>query len=138
MRISDWSSDVCSSDLASILDDSPVQLDTASGLYVPKNYDRSFKGPVSVRHALASSLNVPAVRTLIIDDVQHFRDRLWALGYHGLVEDGEYYGFSLALGSAEVSLVEQANAFRTFANQGRWSPVRFGRRERPGAARQAV
>ncbi len=110
---------------ASILDDSPVQLDTASGLYVPKNYDRSFKGPVSVRHALASSLNVPAVRALIIDDVQQFRDRLWALGYHGLVEDGEYYGFSLALGSAEVSLVEQANAFRTFANSGKWSPVSF-------------
>src|SRR3546814_6236835 len=65
---------------ASILDESPVKLDTASGLYVPKNYDRSFKGPVSVRHALASSLNVPAVRTLIIDDVQQFRDRLWALG----------------------------------------------------------
>ncbi|WP_422059150.1 penicillin-binding protein 1C [Sphingopyxis sp.] len=110
---------------ASILDDSPVQLDTASGLYVPKNYDHSFKGPVSVRHALASSLNVPAVRALVIDDVQEFRDRLWALGYHGLVEDGEYYGFSLALGSAEVSLVEQANAFRTLANMGKWSPVTF-------------
>ncbi|MGQ2935048.1 MAG: penicillin-binding protein 1C [Sphingopyxis sp.] len=110
---------------ASILDDSPVQLDTASGLYVPKNYDRSFKGPVSVRHALAASLNVPAVRALVIDDVQQFRDRLWALGYHGLVEDGEYYGFSLALGSAEVSLVEQANAFRTLANIGKWSPVAF-------------
>ncbi len=110
---------------ASILDDSPVQLDTASGLYVPKNYDHSFKGPVSVRHALASSLNVPAVRALVIDDVQQFRDRLWALGYHGLVEDGEYYGFSLALGSAEVSLVEQANAFRTFANMGKWSPVTY-------------
>ena len=110
---------------ASILDDSPVQLDTASGLYVPKNYDRSFKGPVSVRHALAASLNVPAVRALVIDDVQQFRDRLWALGYHGLVEDGEYYGYSLALGSAEVSLVEQANAFRTLANLGNWSPVRY-------------
>ena len=123
---------------ASILDDSPVQLDTASGLYVPKNYDRSFKGPVSVRHALASSLNVPAVRALVIDDVQQFRDRLWALGYHGLVEDGEYYGFSLALGSAEVSLVEQANAFRSFANQGRWSPVRYTPGERRGDARQVV
>ncbi|HJS12834.1 penicillin-binding protein 1C [Sphingopyxis sp.] len=110
---------------ASILDDSPVQLDTASGLYVPKNYDHSFKGPVSVRHALASSLNVPAVRALVIDDVQQFRDRLWALGYHGLVEDGEYYGFSLALGSAEVSLLEQANAFRTLANLGKWSQVYF-------------
>ncbi|HMQ20267.1 MAG TPA: penicillin-binding transpeptidase domain-containing protein, partial [Sphingopyxis sp.] len=124
---------------ASILDDSPVQLDTASGLYVPKNYDRSFKGPVSVRHALAASLNVPAVRALIIDDVQQFRDRLWALGYHGIVEDGEYYGFSLALGSAEVSLVEQANAFRTLANEGKYSPVNFldapGEREE---ARQIV
>lgn len=116
---------------ASILDDSPVQLDTASGLYVPKNYDHSFKGPVSVRHALASSLNVPAVRALVIDDVQQFRDRLWTLGYHSLIEDGEYYGFSLALGSAEVSLVEQANAFRTLANQGRWTPVHFT----PGAKR---
>jgi len=123
---------------ASILDDSPVQLDTASGLYVPKNYDHSFKGPVSVRHALASSLNVPAVRALVIDDVQQFRDRLWALGYHGLVEDGEYYGFSLALGSAEVSLVEQANAFRTFANAGRWTPVRFSPSDKGEAARQVV
>ena len=123
---------------ASILDDSPVQLDTASGLYVPKNYDHSFKGPVSVRSALASSLNVPAVRALVIDDVQEFRDRLWALGYHGLVEDGEYYGFSLALGSAEVSLVEQANAFRTLANQGRWSPVRFQPGARIDEPRQVV
>ncbi len=123
---------------ASILDDSPVQLDTASGLYVPKNYDHSFKGPVSVRHALASSLNVPAVRALVIDDVQQFRDRLWALGYHGLVEDGEYYGFSLALGSAEVSLVEQANAFRALANQGRWSPVHFLKGEKTEAPRQIV
>ncbi len=123
---------------ASILDDSPVQLDTASGLYVPKNYDHSFKGPVSVRHALASSLNVPAVRALVIDDVQQFRDRLWALGYHGLVEDGEYYGFSLALGSAEVSLVEQANAFRTFANRGRYAPVHFIRGEKAEDARQIV
>ncbi|MGL3820279.1 penicillin-binding protein 1C [Sphingopyxis sp. R3-92] len=123
---------------ASILDDSPVQLDTASGLYVPKNYDRSFKGPVSVRNALASSLNVPAVRALVIDDVQEFRDRLWALGYHGLIEDGDFYGFSLALGSAEVSLVEQANAFRSFANGGRWSPVHFALNESAGETRQIV
>jgi penicillin-binding protein 1C len=110
---------------ASILDDSPVQLDTASGLYVPKNYDNSFRGPVSVRSALAGSLNVPAVRTLLLAGVQPFRDRLWDLGYHGLTEDGAYYGFSLALGSAEVTLLEQANAYRTLANGGRWSPLRI-------------
>jgi penicillin-binding protein 1C len=123
---------------ASILDDSPVQLDTASGLYVPKNYDRSFRGPVSVRAALAGSLNVPAVRALVLGDVQDFRDRLWDLGYHGIVEDGDYYGFSLALGSAEVSLVEQANAFRTLANGGRFTPVRVVKDAKPAAARQVL
>ena len=110
---------------ASILDDSPVQLDTASGLYVPQNYDRGFKGPVSARTALAGSLNVPAVRTLLLVGVEPFRDRLWDLGYHGLVEDGQHYGFSLALGSAEVTLLEQAAAYRVLANGGRWSPLRL-------------
>ncbi|WP_426258342.1 penicillin-binding protein 1C [Sphingomonas sp. DC1600-2] len=110
---------------ASILDDSPVQLDTASGLYVPQNYDRGFKGPVSARSALAGSLNVPAVRTLLLVGVDPFRDRLWDTGYRGLVEDGEYYGYSLALGSAEVTLLEQADAYRSLAQGGRWSPLRL-------------
>ncbi len=119
---------------ASILDDSPVQLDTASGLYVPQNYDRGFKGPVSVRTALASSLNVPAVRTLLLTGTEAFRDRLWDSGYRGLTEDGDYYGFSLALGSAEVTLVQQAAAYRSLALGGKWSPVRLRaetRRETP-------
>lgn len=110
---------------ASILDDSPVQLDTASGLYVPQNYDRAFKGPVSVRTALAGSLNVPAVRTLLLTGTEAFRDRLWDSGYRGLTEDGAYYGFSLALGSAEVTLREQAAAYRALALGGRWSPLRL-------------
>ena len=110
---------------ASILDDSPVQLDTASGLYVPRNYDNAFMGPVSARRALANSLNVPAVRALLLDGVQDFRDRLWDLGYDGLEGDGSYYGFSLALGSAEVTLLQQANAYRTLANLGLASPIRM-------------
>jgi len=122
---------------ASILDDSPVQLDTASGLYVPQNYDRQFKGPVSVRTALAASLNVPAVRTLLVGGVEAFRDRLWDTGYRGLVEDGQYYGFSLALGSAEVTLLEQANAYRSIANAGRWSPLGLTPGAR-GAGRQIL
>ena len=110
---------------ASILDDSPVQLDTASGLYVPQNYDQSFRGPVSARTALAASLNVPAVRTLLLTGVDAFRDRLWDSGYRGLTEGGEHYGFSLALGSAEVTLLEQVAAYRALANAGRWSPLRL-------------
>jgi penicillin-binding protein 1C len=110
---------------ASILDDSPVQMDTASGLYVPQNYDHEFKGPVSVRTALAGSLNVPAVRTLVIAGTEPFRDRLWDTGYKGLTEDGQYYGFSLALGSAEVTLLEQVAAYRSLALGGVWSPLRI-------------
>lgn len=123
---------------ASILDDSPVQLDTASGLYVPQNYDNAFMGPVSVRRALANSLNVPAVRALLLDGVQDFRDRLADLGYSGLDNDGGFYGYSLALGSAEVSLLDQANAYRTLANLGRWSPLRLRADDPPGSPRQVV
>ena len=123
---------------ASILEDSPVQLDTASGLYVPRNYDNAFMGPVSVRRALANSLNVPAVRALLLDGVQDFRDRLADLGYDGLEADGSYYGFSLALGSAEVTLLEQANAYRTLANLGRWSPLRIKADDPAGEARQVL
>jgi len=122
---------------ASILDDSPVQLDTASGLYVPQNYDHAFKGPVSVRSALAGSLNVPAVRTLLLDGVDSFRDRLWDSGYRGLTEDGQYYGFSLALGSAEVTLLEQAAAYRMLALGGRYASLRI-RADDPRPALRAV
>ena len=81
---------------------------------------------MSVRTALAGSLNIPAVRTLILAGVEPFRERLHQLGYvEGLTESGDYYGFSLALGSAEVSLLEQANAYRTLANGGTWSPLRL-------------
>jgi penicillin-binding protein 1C len=110
---------------ASLLDDSPVSLDTATGVYLPQNYDRDFKGLVSVRTALGSSLNVPAVRTLVLVGVEAFRDRLHSLGYAGITQDGEFYGYSLALGSAEVSLWEQVNAYRTLARGGMASPLRL-------------
>ena len=123
---------------ASILEDSPVQLDTASGLYVPRNYDNAFMGPVTVRRALANSLNVPAVRALMLDGVQPFRDRLWDLGYTGLQEDGSYYGYSLALGSAEVTLMQQASAYRTLSNLGRWSPLRLRKDDPAGETKQLI
>ena len=117
---------------ASLLDDSPLNLDTGTGVYIPQDYDHEFKGLVSLRTALGSSLNVPAVRTLVVVGVQPFRDRLYELGYEGITEDGAYYGFSLALGSAEVSLWEQAQAYRTLARGGRFSPLRL-RSDEPAA-----
>ncbi len=107
---------------ASLLEDSPAHIPTASGLYIPQNYDRQFKGWVSVRTALAASLNVPAVRTLVMVSPDVFFAQLQALGLP-LRESGGYFGYSLALGSSEVALLHLSNAFRALANGGRFSPV---------------
>ncbi|TAK85309.1 MAG: penicillin-binding protein 1C [Aquabacterium sp.] len=108
---------------ASILDDSPVGLSTSSGLYIPQNYDHAFKGPVSLRTALGSSLNVPAVRTLVMVTPERFAQRLTALGLP-LKHNGDFYGYSLALGSAEVTLASLSNAYRALANGGVYAPWR--------------
>jgi penicillin-binding protein 1C len=107
---------------ASLVDDSPAQIATAGGLYIPQNYDRQFKGWVSVRTALAASLNVPAVRTLVMVTPDAFHRQLAAVGLP-LRESGDYFGYSLALGSPEVPLLHLTNAFRTLANGGRMGPV---------------
>lgn len=107
---------------ASLIEDSPAYIPTASGLYIPQNYDRQFKGWVSARTALAASLNVPAVRTLGMVTPDAFFRQLRALGMP-LRETGDYYGYSLALGSAEVPLLHLANAYRALANGGRAGPV---------------
>jgi len=110
---------------ASLLDDSPLNIDTATGIYFPQDYDHDYKGPVSMRTALGGSLNVPAVRTVMLVGVEAFRDRLHTLGYSTIAESGEYYGYSLALGSAEVTLWEQAQAYRTLADGGQSSALRI-------------
>ena len=110
---------------ASLLDDSPLDIAVLSGIYQPQNYDSQFKGLVTSRIALASSLNVPAVKTLSLVGIEPFLNRLRQLGIKGLNESGDFYGPSLALGSADVSLWELTNAYRTLANEGSWSELRF-------------
>lgn len=107
---------------ASLLDDSPAQLPTTGGLYMPQNYDHRYQGWVSVRTALGSSLNIPAVRTLVMVSPDAFHRQLQRLGMH-FPEGSGYYGYSLALGSAEVSLLQLTNAYRALANGGQWCPV---------------
>jgi penicillin-binding protein 1C len=107
---------------ASLLEDSSAQIQTSGGLYIPQNYDRQFKGWVSTRTSLGASLNVPAVRTLMMVGPDAFQKQLRRLGLP-LQQSGDYYGFSLALGSAEVSLLDLSNAYRTLANGGRSGPT---------------
>ena len=81
---------------ASLLDDAPAQIPTASGLYIPQSYDRQFKGWVSVR-------------TLVMLSPEALQRQLRAAGLP-LKESGDYYGYSLALDSAEVTLLSLTNA----------------------------
>jgi penicillin-binding protein 1C len=121
---------------ASLLDDSPVNLATASGLYMPRNYDGGYKGLVSLRTALASSLNIPAVRVAVTVTPEALFERLQALGF-ALPESGDYYGYSLALGSADVTLLALTNAYRALAAGGRIAPPRT-RLDQPAAAPRTV
>jgi len=116
---------------ASLLDDSPAQLATASGLYLPQNYDRQFKGWVSARTALGASLNVPAVRVGAMLGPDALFARLNAFGF-ALPENGGYYGASLSLGSADVTLLALTNAYRALANGGVYRDVNFGGRAAAG------
>jgi penicillin-binding protein 1C len=103
---------------ASLVEDSPLAIATARGVYAPQNYDRAFRGAVSVRTALAGSLNVPAVRTLDLVGVERFHDALRALGFDTLTQPDDHYGAALALGGADVTLLALANAYRALANGG--------------------
>ncbi|WP_423192615.1 penicillin-binding protein 1C [Cupriavidus sp. H18C2] len=121
---------------ASLLDDRPVNLPTGGGLYIPQNYDHRYAGWVSLRAALGSSLNVPAVRTLVMVTPHRFHRRLVSLGLP-LTQSGDYYGYSLALGSADVSLLSLTNAYRSFANAGTYAPPRMAM-DGPRPASRAV
>ncbi|MBI5073785.1 MAG: penicillin-binding protein 1C [Nitrospirae bacterium] len=108
----------------SVLVDSPLDVPTVFGVYRPENYDNDFKGPVQARDALASSLNVPAVKTLTLVGVGAFVSKLGEVGFSQLESD-EHYGFSIALGTADVTLYELVNAYRTLANRGVWSELKI-------------
>lgn len=110
---------------ASLLDDTPVDIPTVGGLYVPQNYDHTYRDVASVRTSLAGSLNVPAVRTLMLTGLDRFHERLRAVGITSLTEAPEFYGWSLALGSGDVSLLQLTNAYRTLANGGLQGSVSF-------------
>lgn len=110
---------------ASIMADVPRTFETPAGPYRPRNYDRRFRGPVRLREALASSLNVPAVELAAELGPPALLQTLHRAGFTSLHQSAEYYGVGLALGNGDVTLLELANAYRALANLGEWSPVRF-------------
>ena len=114
-----WSADT-------IILDEPVQFETAEGLpYSPKNFDLIYRSEVTVAEALAQSLNVPAVKTLDFVEIDPFLRLAESFGITTFDQPAEHYGLSLALGSGEIRLLELANAYSTFANNGNRAPISF-------------
>jgi penicillin-binding protein 1C len=122
---------------ASLIEDSAVNVPAAEGIYMPQNYDNDFKGLVTARTALSSSLNIPAVKTLMLVGPDDFGRRLRALGFRNL-KDGDYYGLSMALGSVDINLYDLVNAYRTMANGGRLSAMTVEPRGRGKSPRQVM
>ncbi|PID51864.1 MAG: penicillin-binding protein [Candidatus Moraniibacteriota bacterium] len=90
--------------------------------YVPQNFDGNHHGLVSVRKAIAGSLNVPAVKMLYLVGIDQAIDFAEILGITSL-KNRNRYGLSLVLGGGEVKLLEEVGAFAVFANDGVRAPV---------------
>lgn len=100
------------------IDDTPAVFkisDTES--YRPVNYDGRFHGRVTLRSALANSYNIPAVRTLNQMGVNSFIEHSRRMGI-STWNDPSRYGLSLTLGGGEVTMLDMARAYGTFANLG--------------------
>lgn len=85
--------------------------------YCPKNYDGTFKGPITVRDSLGNSLNIPAVKGLKAIGVKEFMDQATKMGITTW-NDPSLYGLSLTLGGGEVRMIDMAQAFSVLANEG--------------------
>ncbi|MEK7203233.1 MAG: penicillin-binding protein [Patescibacteria group bacterium] len=90
--------------------------------YEPHNYDNQEHGPVTMRKALAGSLNIPAVKTLYLAGVDNVLNLAKDLGYTTL-SNRDQLGLSLVLGGGEVKLIEHTNAYGVFAREGAYHPV---------------
>lgn len=105
---------------SSVLPDVPTEFGFER-LYVPQNFNNRFNGPVRLRVALASSLNVPAVYLLNELGLQTYLEKLSDLHFDSLVTADP--GLGLALGNADVTLFELTQGFSVFARDGIFVPL---------------
>jgi penicillin-binding protein 1A len=100
---------------SSILIDEPVEYPTVTGEpYVPQNYDHKFEGPVTLRHALEESRNVPAIKMMAELEPKNVLEYAKRFGFE---ENFPPY-LSIALGAGDATLLEVTSAYTAFPNQG--------------------
>ena len=100
-----------------LIDDTPFETMADGKNFQPQNYDHKFRGPIPMRQALASSVNIPAVRLLADQTPRVLLDRLERAGI-SLPFGPQYYGLALGLGTAEISLLDLTKAYASFARGG--------------------
>jgi len=92
-----------------------------SPCYAPGNYDSKFRGPMTFTTALAQSINIPAVKALYLAGIPNVLNLAKNMGITSLGQPKDY-GLSLALGAAEVRLLDITSAYSAFANDGTLNP----------------
>ncbi|MBP8617905.1 MAG: penicillin-binding protein [Candidatus Pacebacteria bacterium] len=90
--------------------------------YYVSNYDGRTRGPVTLRQALAQSLNIPSVKLLYLVGIQNVLDNAKKLGITTFTQPAQHYGLSLVLGGGGVTLLELTNAYSTFNQEGLFHP----------------
>jgi penicillin-binding protein 1C len=110
---------------ATVIADVRTSFPSADGFYRPENYNRRCYGPVRYRTALASSLNIPAVKVLLAaGGPSALHERLRVCGLTTLNRSAEIYGLGLTLGNCEGRLLEITNAYASLARLGEYRPWR--------------
>ncbi|HWM91475.1 MAG TPA: PBP1A family penicillin-binding protein [Thermoanaerobaculia bacterium] len=99
---------------ASLIKDSPITVKAKGLAWKPQNYDRGFRGMVTVRTALEQSLNIPTVRLALQVGLSRVVDQAREMGFTSEFEPVP----SLALGAFEATPYEMAQVYATFANEG--------------------
>ncbi|MBN8537971.1 MAG: transglycosylase domain-containing protein [Deltaproteobacteria bacterium] len=115
----------------SLIEDAPSDTPIGQGLHSFKNYSRTYYGWISLREALANSLNVPAVKLVREVGLENFRNLLTSMKFESLSRPTSEYGDGLVLGNGEVSLWEMINAYSMLARMGVWQPLRVTFNEKP-------
>ena len=107
---------------ATIIVDERTYFPNAPGLppYTPHNFDGKFDGAMTIRHALANSKNIPAVKALMYVGIPEFVKVADSMGVH--FENPQVYGLSLGLGGGETRLLDMTGAYAALANNGVYLP----------------
>ncbi|MBT8341854.1 MAG: transglycosylase domain-containing protein, partial [Desulfatitalea sp.] len=108
---------------ATLIDDAPLNEAVGLGLHTYHNYSRIHYGPISLREALGSSLNVPAIKAVRHVGAEALLDLLHDVGIRHLDQHPHIYGDGLALGNGAVTLFELVQAYAVLARRGRFLPL---------------